>query len=84
MMRVVGEECGAMRKASVHLRVVAIIFLLFLVALPACGWRRVAIERHQSTEEIKRLEIQRRQMELDCLRRSETDPTVNCSQYQAR
>ncbi len=52
------------------------------LAASACGWRRMAVERHQQTQEIKRLEIERRQMELNCLKRKEADPRVDCSQFQ--
>jgi hypothetical protein len=71
-----------MRETRTTLRIVVVVFLLGLVTLPACGWRRLAIERHQKTQEIKDLEIQRRQLELDCLRRKEADPRVDCSQFQ--
>jgi hypothetical protein len=71
-----------MRETKVPLRVFIILSLLAVLSLSSCGWRRMAVERHQQTQEIKRLEIERRQLELDCLKRKQAEPLVDCSQFQ--
>ncbi len=60
------------------------LVLCLAILLPSCGWRRIAVERHQQTQEIKRLEIERRQAELSCLKRAEIGERVDCSQYRAK
>ncbi len=71
-----------MQETRTVLRSVPIIFILILVTLPACGWRRVAVERHEQGQRIREQEIQRRELELDCLRRKQADPAIDCSQFQ--
>src|SRR5512139_3080721 len=71
-----------MRKTGTALRVIGIVSLFVLVTLPACGSRRMAVERHQQTQRIKALDIERRELELKCLRRNDADARVDCSQFQ--
>jgi hypothetical protein len=71
-----------MREMRTGLQAIGIMSLLVLFMLPACGWRRMAVERHQQTQRIKELDIERRELELKCLRRKEADPRVDCSQFQ--
>jgi len=57
------------------------MLLLVLVTFPACGWRRMAVERHERSQQLRQLEIERRQLELNCLKQKEADPRVDCSQF---
>jgi hypothetical protein len=71
-----------MRATEAALRVMGIAALLLLLTLPACGWRRMAVERHEQSQRIREQEIERRQLELDCLKRKQANPTIDCSQFQ--
>ncbi len=59
----------------------AVWALVFVLLLPSCGWRRMAVERHQQSQQIRQQQIERQQLELDCLKRKEAAPEVDCAQY---
>lgn len=71
-----------MRTTRASLQAALFILLLVLIALPSCGWRRMAVERHQQSQQLRQLEIERRELELDCLKRKQADPVIDCTQFQ--
>lgn len=71
-----------MWKTRTSLQALVVVFTLLLVTLPACGWRRMAHERHEQSQRMREQEIQRRELELNCLKRKEADPKLDCSQFQ--
>jgi hypothetical protein len=42
----------------------------------------MAVERHQQSQQMRQQEIERRQLELDCLKRKQADPAIDCAQFQ--
>ena len=69
-----------MPKAKVPLRIIATLFILVVTSLCGCTGHR-AEERHQKSMELRQQEIERRQLELDCLKRKQADPAIDCSQF---
>lgn len=41
----------------------------------------MAVERHQQSQQLRQQEIERRQLELDCLKWQQADPAVDCSAF---
>ena len=69
-----------MPKTKVPLRIIVTLFILVVTSLYGCTGHR-AEERHQKSMELRQQEIERRQIELDCLRRKQADPAIDCSQF---
>ena len=56
-------------------------FLLSGLSLAGCcGYNRVE-ERHEKSMQLRQQEIERRQLELDCLKRKQADTAIDCSQF---
>ncbi len=72
-----------MQKPKIPLRVFITPSMLLTMFLFSCGWRQMAIERHEQSMQLRQQEIERRQMELDCLKRKQADPAVDCSQFKS-
>ena len=71
-----------MPKAKVPLRIIVTILILVVTSLSGCtGPGHRAEERHQKSMELQQQEIERRQLELDCLKRKQADPAIDCSQF---
>jgi hypothetical protein len=69
-----------MPKVKAPLRIIVTLFILVVTSLSGCTGHR-AEERHQKSMELRQQEIQRRQIELDCLKRKQTDPAIDCSHF---
>jgi hypothetical protein len=69
-----------MRKAKVPLRSIATLFILVVASLSGCCGHR-AEERHEKSMQLRQQEIERRQLELDCLKRKQADPAIDCAQF---
>ena len=74
-----------MRTAKVPLHILVTLILLSMIALSGCmGHKSLGErleERHQKDMQLRQQEIERRQLELDCLKRKQADPAVDCSQF---
>ena len=57
------------------------LFLLSGVFLSGCCGYNRAEERHEKSMQLRQQEIERRQLELDCLKRKQADPAIDCSQF---
>jgi hypothetical protein len=69
-----------MLNVKVPLRIIVTLFILVATSLSGCTGHR-AEERHQKSMELRQQEIERRQLELYCLKRRQADPVIDCSQF---
>ena len=69
-----------MPRVKVPLRIIVTLFILVATSLSGCTGHR-AEERHQKSMELRQQEIERRQIELDCLKRKQADPAIDCSHF---
>jgi hypothetical protein len=57
------------------------LFILSGIALSGCYGYNRAEERHEKSMQLRQQEIERRQLELDCLKRKQADPAIDCAQF---
>ena len=69
-----------MPKTKESLCIFVTLFILIGISLSGCSGYRTE-ERHEKSMQLRQQEIERRQLELDCLKRKQADPAIDCSQF---